>query len=85
MGKEAEVKVLINKYLPVRAEEVLSYLKDYSNLISSNINAEDEKIILRNLLINAGFNMKEFQKEMIGLKISYEDIHYGCLELEKKI
>ena len=83
MEKEAEVKALIEKYLSDRAKERLFYLKEYSNLISSNINAEDEKIILRNSLINTGINIREFQKEMVGLKISYTDVYHGCLELEK--
>ena len=86
MEKEAEVKELIKKYLSVsRAKEELSYLKDYSNLISSNINAEDDKIILRSSLINTGFDLRGFQKEMVGVKISYEDIYHGCLELEKEV
>ena len=75
MEKEAEVKELIKKHLPAdRAKEGLFYLKEYSNLIASNINSEDEKIILRNSLINTGINIREFQKEMVGLKISYSEV-----------
>ena len=86
MEKEAEVKELIKKYLPAdRAKEGLFYLKEYSNLIASNINSEDEKIILRNSLINTGINIREFQKEMIALKISYSEVYHGCLELETEI
>ena len=85
MGNELEVKALIKKYLPVNTREVLSYLKNYSDLISSNINNEDEKIILRNLLITTGFDIRAFQKEMTGLKISYTDIYRECLELENEI
>ena len=55
------------------------------NLIASNINAEDEKIILRNSLINTGINIREFQKEMVRLKISYSEVYHGCLELETEI
>ena len=85
MEKREEAKALIKKYLPVRAKEGLTYLQDYSNIISSNINAEDDKIILRNLLINIGIDLREFQKEMVGLKISYTDVYNGCLELEKEL
>ena len=86
MEKEAEVKELIKKHLPAdRAKEGLFYLKEYSNLIASNINSEDEKIILRNSLINTGINIREFQKEMIALKISYSEVYHGCLELETEI
>ncbi len=85
MEKKAEVKALIKKHLPDRVKEGLFYLKEYSNLISSNINAEDEKIILRNSLINTGINIREFQKEMVGLKISYAEVYQGCLELEKEL
>ena len=86
MEKEAEVKELIKKHLPAdRAKEGLFYLKEYSNLIASNINSEDEKIILRNSLINTGINIREFKKEMVGLKISYSEVYHGCLELETEI
>ena len=86
MEKEAEVKELIKKHLPAdRAKEGLFYLKEYSNLIASNINSEDEKIILRNSLINTGINIREFQKEMVRLKISYSEVYNGCLELETDI
>ena len=85
MEKEAEVKALIKKHLSDRAKEGLFYLKEYSNLIASNINAEDEKIILRNSLMNTGINIREFQKDMVGLKISYTDVYNGCLELEKEL
>ena len=83
MDKKMEVKALIKKYLPVNAKGGLSYLKEYSNLISSNINNEDEKKFLHNLLITTGIDIRAFQKEMGGLKISYSDVYHGCLELEK--
>ena len=85
MGKDVKVKELIKKYLPLRAKEGLGYLKDYSNLVSSNLNDEDKKVLLWNLLRITGIDMKEFQKEMVESKASYTDVYRECLNIEKEL